>query len=67
LDGPVVLEHAQEYITFQYMIVDFVHWSIDQWYIPDILNLFKGAHIINLVGEKSIRAAIKAGIIDKKI
>jgi hypothetical protein len=36
LDGPVVLEHAQEYITFQYMIVDFVHWSIDQWYIPDI-------------------------------
>jgi|TARA_B100002003_G_scaffold96829_1_gene90245 transposase len=41
LDGPVVLEHAQEYITFQYMIVDFVHWSIDQWYIPDILKILQ--------------------------
>ena len=32
----------------------------------ELLNLFKGAQIINLVGEKSINTAIKAGIIDKK-
>lgn len=31
----------------------------------EILELFKAAYIINLVGEKSIELGIKAGIIDK--
>lgn len=32
----------------------------------EILNIIKGAYIINLVGEKSIKLALKANVIDKK-
>lgn len=32
----------------------------------DIINLIKGAYIVNIVGDKSINLAEKAGIVDPK-